>query len=241
MGVEVRSHKGPKKPDLDFPVIKVKLDDLIPHEQTIPNELDWFVNSVQESQSIYWPMLIGARNHTILDGHHRAAGLKRLNYLEAPAILIDYYDDELIQLDTWYPLVQFPIAGVIDHLREKGLDVKECKVDDFSDEQLKLRKLTAYIGDGTSLYQISGDRETIFQEVRDYWLEDIVYYDDKEMCMENADQGHTSIIPWSYTKEEILGHVKNGIIHLPKTTRHTLKYNVPEKIFLLSDLERKNL
>jgi len=239
MGVEVRSHKGPKKPDLDFPVIKVRLDDVIPHEQTIPNELDWFINSVQESQTIHWPMLIGAKNHTILDGHHRAAGLKKLNYTEAPAILIDYYDDELIQLDTWYPLLQFPVSKVIGHLREQGLTIKECSVQDFSDDKLRGRATTAYIGNTKELYEITGDRETIFKQVKDFWLKDIVYYDDTEMCLENTDEEHTAIISWSYTKEEIIGHVKNGIIHLPKTTRHTLSYNVPEGVFPLEELARK--
>ncbi len=239
MGIEVRSHRGPPKPDMEFPVVKVRLDDILPHEQTIPDELEWFINSVQEDQSVFWPMLIGSRNHTILDGHHRAAGLKALNYEEAPAILIDYYDDDLIQLDTWYPLVNQPLEVVIEKAREIGLQVKEVPVAEFSRIKLDDRKMTAFIGNQKMMYAISGERELIFKEVRDLWLSGIVYYDDPVMCLENTNEDHTAIIAWSYTKEEIISHVRQGIVHLPKTTRHTLKYNVPKGIFPLSDLARK--
>ena len=115
MGIEVRSHKRPK-PEKEFEIEMVLLKDLIPHEETIDQELKWFIDAVQESGMVYWPMLIAHGSHLILDGHHRHAGLRALNFVNAPAIMIDYMDDELIQLDTWYPLIQQSVQHVISTL-----------------------------------------------------------------------------------------------------------------------------
>jgi len=238
MGVEVRSHKGPEKPLMDFPVVKVKIEELTPHEQTIPTELDWFIESVRDSDVLIWPMIIGDEHYIILDGHHRAEGLRRLNYKEAPAILIDYSDDDLVKLDTWYPLVNFPVDEVIDHLQKLDLDIEEIDPTKFSRAALNDREITAFVGNSTKLYQVIGDRETIFRELRDNWLANITYYDDADMCFEKSNPSHTALVSWAYTKEEIIEQVNNGVVHLPKTTRHTLKYRVPKCNFPLSELER---
>lgn len=238
MGVEVRSHRGPEKPVMEYPVERVEISDLVPHEETIEKELQWFIDSVEDMEHVVWPLLIGNRNHTILDGHHRAAGLKALGYKYVPAILIDYYDDDLIQLDTWYPNLKQPLDVILKKFEDTALHVRKSDDATIDRKKLYLREITAYIGNKNELYEIVGGRETIFQILRDNWLNDATYYDDKEMCLENTDEENTSIIAWSYNKKEILDHVKHGIVHLPKTTRHTLKYRVPEVNYPLEKLKK---
>lgn len=236
MGVEIRSHKGEDKPFMDMPVTLLNLDDLIPHEQTIDHELDWFVEAVQESGMIHWPMLVDNKTKLILDGHHRTEGLRILSYKKAPAIVIDYMDEAIVQLDTWYPLVEQPLRKVIIQLKMAGLSAEEVDVGSLDMERVTSRKITGYVGNQDQLYEVAGERERIFRRVRDLWLNDIHYYDDPLACFEATKPGTTAIASWSYTKQEILTHVDQGIVHLPKTTRHILSYQVPKCNFQLSEL-----
>jgi hypothetical protein len=71
---------------------------------------------------------------------------------------------------------------------------------------------------------VTGERELLFGIIREHWLDDIVYYDNAAHCVEEAKDSETAIISWAYTKKEILDFVKEGNIHLPKTTRHTIHY-----------------
>jgi len=237
MGVEVRSHRGPEKDVLKFPVERIEISKLVPHEQTIPHELDWFIKNVKDSEHLVWPLLVGRENFLILDGHHRAAGLKSLDYTYVPAILIDYMDDELIQLDTWYPNIHHQVAVVLEKLQEADLVIEDIDPSEFDRNRLNTRNITAFVGNTTQLYAIRGERERIFSVLKEHWIDDITYYDDPQMCMERTDTEHTAVVAWSYTKEEILQQVKAGMVHLPKTTRHTLKYRVPECNYPLEDLK----
>lgn len=240
MGVEVRSHSGPEKPEKEFPIELVQLSELVPHEQTIENELEWFIEGVQESGIIYWPMLIAEDTKLILDGHHRTAGLMELNYANAPAIVIDYLDDDLVQVDTWYPKVEIPPRQILQYFEDKKLDIKKIEFENINFEKLNERDITAYVGNKQEMYQITGNREEIFEIIRDNWIDQIIYYDNPKMCIESINEKQTAVVSWAYTKREIISHVQEGIVHLPKTTRHTLKYKIPKCNYPLEKLEKNN-
>jgi hypothetical protein len=159
-----------------------------------------------------------------------------MGYKNGPAHLIDYLDDSLVTLDTWYPRVNATPEIVVKKLEQAGLQVKS--VEHYDMQYIDNREITAYIGNIEDIYQVFGEREHIFRQVRDLWLEDIMYYDDPDMCLVQTRKDQTAIISWSYTKEEILGHVSEGIVHLPKTTRHELSFQIKRTNFPLDELDQ---
>ncbi len=235
MSIEVRSNKG-KILRKNYPIVLVDLIDLIPHEQTIPHELTKFIDGIQKSRTIYWPLMIDKYSNLILDGHHRTAGLKHLRYKNIPAVLLDYQDDELVKLDTWYPLINIPVEKIIDELSD--LKFKIDMISELNMNDLKERKFTAIVGNKDRFYRIEGEREDIFELIRSRWLDEIIYYDDAQMCLDNSDNNHTSVIAWSYTKNEVLDIVLAGKIFLPKTTRHTLKFETFKCNFSIDNLDK---
>lgn len=238
MSIEVRTHKV-KKPRKEYPITLVNLSDLISHEITIDYELEKFIIRVQESGMVYWPLLVDSKSNLVLDGHHRTEGLTKLNYLNVPVVYIDYTNDDTIQVDTWYPIINIQIDIVIKVMLERGLQITKLENNILNIKSLKKRELTAYIGNSQGLYQVYGERDKIFGIIRDLWLEGIIYYDDPFASLEKALDNQTAVIAWSYTKDEIVDRVLKGGIFLPKTTRHYLKIEIMRCNYPLDQLNRK--
>jgi hypothetical protein len=237
LSIEIRTDKEGKQVR-EMPFELVQLGDLLGHEMTIDVELGQLIAGVLNTSTLDWPILVDEKTNLILDGHHRTEGLIALNYTNIPAILIDYRDDDLIKIGTWYPLVECKLDDIIDVLKNNGFDIEEVDNKEFEIKDIDSRRITALIGNDKKLFRVQGEREDIFQFVRDSWLRRVKYYDDPNMCLANADKKHTAIISWAYTKDEVINHVKNGKIFLPKTTRHQLKYEVKRCDFSIKDLTK---
>lgn len=238
LSIEIRTDKE-GKPAREMPFELVPLDDLLGHEMTIDVELGQLIAGVLNTSTLDWPILIDEKTNLILDGHHRTEGLIALNFTNIPAILIDYQDDDLIKIGTWYPLVKCTLDDIINVLKSNGFIIEEVDDKELEIKNIDNRETTALIGNDKKLYRVQGERENIFQHVRDSWLKHVKYYDDPEMCLANANKKHTAIISWAYTKSEVINHVKKGRIFLPKTTRHQLKYEVKRCNFSIKDLTKK--
>lgn len=232
MGIEIRAHLR-KKQLAEYPVTLVELDKLIPHEMIIEKELLRFISNVQVDGAVRLPMLIDKESYLILDGHHRHAGLLKLGYRTVPAILLDYFNDEIVTVDTWFPLVRQSPKAVVTALKENGFDIQKITTLEHSLKSLKSRKITAIIGNQEEKFQVIGNRPEIFKIVRDQWLDEIRYYDDEKLCIKDAGITNTAIFSWTYTKKEILDWTKKGNKFLPKTTRHTLSYRFKRCDYLL--------
>lgn len=237
MGVEIRTEPKPKQVK-DFKVELVELAHLVPHEMTIEHALETFKYAVQFDGVVRHSIILDKSSNLILDGHHRHAGLLALGFKSAPAIMIDYLDESLVSLDTWYPKIHRPIREIISKFEIEDLEVDECSNDNIDFEMVRGRKVTAIIGNKNGHWKVKGDRELLFSLIRENWLDDTIYYDNAEHCVREAKQGEAAIISWSYTKQEVLDHVKAEKIFLPKTTRHSIHYTYPDCNFPLTRLPR---
>ncbi|MCE7734989.1 MAG: hypothetical protein GPJ54_08940 [Candidatus Heimdallarchaeota archaeon] len=239
MGVEIRTERKPTQVK-DFKVELVELSQLIPHEMTIEHALEAFKYAVQFDGVVRHPIVLDKSSNLILDGHHRHAGLLALGFKYAPAILIDYMDESLVSLDTWYPKIHRPIREIISKFELEDLEVDECSNDNIDFEMIRERKVTAIIGNKNGHWKIKGDRELLFSILRDNWLDETIYYDNAEHCVSEAKMGEAAIISWSYTKQEILELVKAKKISLPKTTRHTIHYAYQDCNYPLGKLPKSD-
>lgn len=70
----------------------IPIEELKPHEQTIPENLKRLENKIRENGYLINPIIVDQDSLVILDGHHRAKVLKLLGYKKVPAFLVDYSD-----------------------------------------------------------------------------------------------------------------------------------------------------
>ena len=117
MSIEIRSEDENMKPYLDHPVDLIELSKLLPHEMTIRSEIEWLIKDLKMNKILIWPILVDKNTNLILDGHHRVFAMKELGYSKIPAHILNY-DDEMIKLDTWYPVINIPTDDLINILKE---------------------------------------------------------------------------------------------------------------------------
>jgi len=237
MGIEFRAHLQ-TKPIMEYDITMVEIEDLIPHEMTIDEELEHFKDEIVIDGTIFYPILVDKESLVILDGHHRQAGLTQLGYKNIPVVYLNYMDDSIVQLGTWFPLVDRNPDDVVKELEKHGLHIVEGVSFDACKKLLKKREISAIIGNEDKMYHAVGEREEIFKIVREQWLEDIRYYDYDKYCIRDARDNKTAIISWPYRKQEILDKVKDGWIFYPKTTRHILTYRQKRCDMPLTNLNR---
>jgi len=71
----------------------IPLDDILPHEMTIPSRARRVLQAITVERRLYRPLIVEARTLTLIDGHHRLQALTALGARYAPAILVDYHRD----------------------------------------------------------------------------------------------------------------------------------------------------
>jgi ParB-like chromosome segregation protein Spo0J len=79
----------------------VPLEILRPHEEVLPKKVDQLEKMTHRWNAYTKPLLIDKSTGTILDGHHRYHVAMRLELLCVPCVLINYLEDDAIELDVW--------------------------------------------------------------------------------------------------------------------------------------------
>ena len=79
----------------------VPLEVLRPHEQIIHKKVDQLERVTHRWNAYTKPLLLDRTTGTILDGHHRYHDAQRIGLLCVPCVLIDYLEDDSIELDVW--------------------------------------------------------------------------------------------------------------------------------------------
>ena len=176
MSIEIRSEDENMKPYLDHPVELIELSKLLPHEMTIRSEIEWLIKDLKMNKILIWPILVDKNTNLILDGHHRVFAMKELGYSKIPVHILNY-DDEMIKLDTWYPVINIPTDDLINILKETSVMVKKVEKSNLNYELLKSRNFTCYVVNEFELYEIEGDRDKIFEIIRINFMDKITYYD----------------------------------------------------------------
>ncbi len=241
--LEYRFSEDPLKPEVDLPVELVPLDELKPHEELDPEELDAFISSVVSSQVFWKAALVSKESLVILDGHHRWAGLKRLGAKWMPCILLDYLSDDHIKIFTWYPLVKGSLTLLLDVLKKiDGIDVILLNNKEDAIEMVNKREAAFAIIHKEKNFgypviagcsNIFACQKRIVHVLMDHPEFKLAYVDIVEgaekLLWKNEACAYLYRIP--PTKEEVISMASKGFIFAPKTTRHDLPF-IPKRIHI---------
>mgnify|MGYP001385667962 FL=1 len=74
---------------------------LKPHEEVKPKNVDILHEMTLRWNAYTKPLLVDRESGAILDGHHRYEVGLRIGLSRVPVILVDYLDDDGIEVDVW--------------------------------------------------------------------------------------------------------------------------------------------
>ncbi|HIF05100.1 MAG TPA: hypothetical protein EYQ80_06905, partial [Candidatus Poseidoniales archaeon] len=98
-------------------VTLVAIEWLKPHEQVKPRNVDTLHEMTLRWSAYTKPLLVDRESGTILDGHHRYHVGLRIGISRIPAILVDYLEDDGIELDVW------PASGITSLTKQEVIDM----------------------------------------------------------------------------------------------------------------------
>jgi hypothetical protein len=248
MGVTIET------PQIKMEITLVSIDALFIHEETIPAALEQLKQELMEEKTLHHPMIVDSKTLVVLDGMHRVAALRNLNYKLAPVCLIDY-QNPAIELSAWYREFDGKVtfsnfAGSLSH----HLSVKSEEITtDKAIELVNSRKAIAALAFGDqafvfttptplsikATYDEIAKTESFAQQSRIQ----IVYSTEKDAIESIKNQIRPALIVPSLTKKEVVESALKRELFTPKTTRHVvparpLFVNVP--LAWLKDKDLKN-
>ena len=101
-----------------FEILPIAL--LKPHERVRDDLVEELVHEIRAADAVVDPVWVEARDHVILNGHHRYAALLRLGAERVPAYVVDYDDPEM-ELGRWESGPPLRKAEVVDRARNGDL------------------------------------------------------------------------------------------------------------------------
>jgi hypothetical protein len=90
---------------------------LLPHEEVKARNVDKLHEMTLRWRAYTKPLLADRQTGAILDGHHRYHVGLRLGLSRLPCILVDYLDDDSIELDVW------PACGLESLTKQQVIDM----------------------------------------------------------------------------------------------------------------------
>jgi hypothetical protein len=212
-------------------VAVVGIDEVKPHEETIPSLLSQLTAEIRRDGILRNPIVVDRESLVILDGMHRLAALKSLGCLRIPVCLVEY-SSPFVKLGCWYR--SFVDSGWRDKVRsvltalnlrftESDVRAAETKVVNGSAVAFKSLSESLVATDGfvgglgvfNAVQQI--ERGLLQLGLR-------MTYDTESDAQARLQAGLAEVV-MSYTpatKEIVLQTAMSGATFPPKTTRHII-------------------
>jgi len=87
----------------------VEIDELLPHEETIPESLQWLTEEIENSGILRSPVIVSGEDLVVLDGMHRVKALKSLGCRFICVCIVEY-ESPGIKVDRWCRVVSSPVT-----------------------------------------------------------------------------------------------------------------------------------
>jgi L-serine kinase (ADP) len=212
--------------DLAIDLRIVRLDELIPHEHTIPSLLQSVTRDLERTGLQRDPILVDSKTDLVLDGMHRRAALEAANCRFALCAAYDYLADGT-KLQRWLryfiaPDRQFIEATIklFDFERVENIQIAMQKVDSKENSVALLSNRESYVSkehyDLTSVYHAVADFD-VFASESGISME---YHSDSDNGDLFLSESVFVVYPLLFSKQDIIQAAESGRLLPHKTTRH---------------------
>lgn len=133
-----------KNRQLDLYIAIVDISSLHLHEEIIPELLEHLVESIKTDGYVRHPIIVDKETLVVLDGVHRIAALRKLDFSRVPACLVDY-NSTGIKVCSWYRTLKdgSPQEEVLKQIRQAGAALEETQ--DFSTDLIGFSPIVAAV------------------------------------------------------------------------------------------------
>lgn len=224
---------------LDFEILP--LENLIPHEQTIPSLLESVIRDFERTGYQRDPIIIDTKTKLVLDGMHRRGALEAIGSHFALCAAFDYLDETTV-LQRWLryfiaPDRQFiqEIIGLFDlesvENTKKGMELVDAKQSPIALLSSRQSYISKEHNDLQSVYQRLADFDKLASE-REIAVE---FRSETEGDALFLSGSVFVLYPLAFTKHDIIQAGEDHQLFPYKTTRHVVPVR-PMGIFFPLDL-----
>lgn len=96
----------------------VAVDSIVETEEHIPDRVEWLLDKINREKVWRIPIILERNTLAVMDGHHRLNVAKKMGLSRIPAILMDYYSDNII-VTSWRDDVYIDKEVVIEYISKK--------------------------------------------------------------------------------------------------------------------------
>jgi len=212
-------------------VALVDIDDVRPHEETIPKLLSELTAEIKRDRILKNPIIVDRESLVILDGMHRLAALRNLGCIRIPVCSVDYASSS-VKLGCWHR--SFVDSDWRDEIRsvltvlnlefvETGVYEAEAKVVEEKTVAIESLSGSFVVTDG-----IAGDRGVFntVQRIERGLLQlglKLTYETESDARQKLLSRLVSAVVSYApATKEMIVQTAMSGHAFPPKTTRHII-------------------
>ncbi|MFW9830244.1 MAG: ParB N-terminal domain-containing protein [Candidatus Thorarchaeota archaeon] len=243
-------------PQLLMEIELVSIDSLFIHEETIASALEKLEKEIVAEQILKHPIIVDSDTLVVLDGMHRVAALRTLNYKLAPVCLVDYQNPS-IEVNAWYRefIGDLSLSEFSKEISAKDLLDTVQTSSNKAFDLVKNRKTIAALAIGKNAVLLNSTHNLSIKEIYDEIAKieslgqelgfKLIYSTESDALQSIESALRTVLIVPSLTKKEVISSALNQEIFTQKTTRHVvparpLFVNVPLHWLEQSNLEIAN-
>ncbi|MEK7109862.1 MAG: ParB N-terminal domain-containing protein [Patescibacteria group bacterium] len=229
-----------------FQVEVILIKDILVHEELDPSNSKELINFLKKSQTLSNPIIVaslGGKKYLQLDGMNRIYSFKTLGLKTISAQIVDYNDQEKIELSSWLHILKGDIKEFLNFIKEdKSLVVSQGKMDQVGHRYIKEKdfgrlcsivtnkKEVFFISTGGNFsekikrmnYLVSFYKNNLSRGALPYTLN----HDSIKNFFKQYPNDNIIVIFPTFTPQQIIESAKSGILLPTGITRHLVKGRV---------------
>lgn len=232
---------------LKLDIALIPSDELLIHEETIPERLDSLKRRIRKDMVQSAPIIVDRKTSVVLDGMHRTSIMKQLGCRFTCVCMLDYFDPR-IKVQRWCRIIPKPFdhAKADKVLREIDLTLEPYELVDPPDEEESLilifkEKAFKFKDSLENLLEIFQKINKLEERLNDLGYE-VVHCTEAEALEYIRDEHFAAALYMpKVSKKNVLEVAEKRDVFTPKATRHQLparpvQVNVPLSLLRNSKL-----
>ena len=227
--------------DGDLRVTVRPVSSLLPHEETMPDHVEWVARSISEGGVQKDPVIIDKDTGAVLDGMHRLAAFTKLG-LENVVCCSVAYSSPKISLHRWARVYETKGSAVDDALTGLGLTRRDGVAESFAALEKKQISVLGCAGDQTFSRADSGDLQAGVSVVRSLdalaaslgWKRTFLPEDDVDVAINSGN--NLVVLLQRLRKSDVVEAAVSGKLFPCKTSLHVIEDRPVAVNFPVADL-----
>ncbi len=201
---------------------------LLPHEETIPEQLDKIASQVKRDGIQKDPLIVDRESGAVLDGMHRLAAFSKIGLENVVCCLVDYSSPG-IELGRWARVYKTSQRGMIGQaLDELGLSRTATLSEAFDSLESRKAGLGVLGQDSCRLPKRTPGLAEAFKAVRSLdtlsrtlgWQRTFVREDEVDFALQDVQ--NFVVLVQRLTKQDVLTAARTGALFPCKTSMHVI-------------------